>query len=144
MEINRLPNFINEDSVDSLILPTQSKQSLNSEKFQYDQMVLGAMEVASGVDPFLENLPIGVEVPTLSAVGWSKGKHNVDIRPRLVDKSTGIARLVDSGAQLSATTKQPGDQVDNSVRLVAVNGSRIQTYGVREISLKIGRKTYKI
>ena len=33
--------------------------------------------------------------------------------------------------------KFPGDKVDDSVNLVAVNGSKIKTYGLREIKLKI-------
>ena len=45
---------------------------------------------------------------------------------------------------LSATARKPGDKIDNSVRLVAVNGSSIPTYGIREIELKINRKTYRI
>ena len=40
------------------------------------------------------------------------------------------------------TRRRPGDKLDNSLRLVAVNGSKISTYGVREIAVKIGRKRY--
>ena len=88
------------------------------------------------------DLPIGEVIPTLDAVDWVN--RHVDIRPRLVDSSTGEARLVDTGAQLSAAKKRPEDQVDMSVNLVAVNGSRIPTYGTRDLVIKIGRKTYKI
>ena len=42
------------------------------------------------------------------------------------------------------TKKLPGDKSDSSLRLIAVNGTKIETFGVREITLKIGRKSYKI
>ena len=82
------------------------------------------------------DLPVGVIVPSVDAVGWTPDR-NVDIRPRLVDKSTGQARLIDSGAMISATRKRPEDKLDQSMSVVAVNGSRINTYGIREITVKI-------
>ena len=107
-------------------------------------MAAEAVEIAALTDPYKSDLPVGVEIPAVSAVGWVNGQQNVDIRPRIVDKSTGEARLIDSGAQISATRPRPGDAVDNSVNLVAVNGSSIQTYGEHEISFKINRKTYSV
>ena len=92
----------------------------------------------------MSNLPVGITIPSVDAVDWIPGFRNVDVRPRLVDNSTGQARLLDSGAQISATMKSSGDKVDNSVNLVAVNGSRIKTYGIKEITIKIGRKAYHI
>ena len=100
---------------------------------------IGSLEVHQGAD-----LPVGEVIPSVDAVGWVNGHRNVDIRPRLVDSSSGEARLIDSGAQLSATMKKQGDKLDQSVNLVAVNGSRIPTYGIRNIELKIGRKAYRI
>ena len=90
------------------------------------------------------DVPIGQVIPSIEAVDWHKKGLNVDIRPRLIDSSTGEARLLDSGAQLSATVRGPNDKLDESVKLVAVNGSRIPTYGSRELVIKMGRKTYKI
>ena len=88
-----------------------------------------------------DSLPPGIVIPTLDAVGWSH--PDIDVRPRLVDKASGEARLIDSGAQISATPRRLGDVEDLSINLVAVNGSRIKTYGVRDIVLKIGRKEYR-
>ena len=51
-------------------------------------MTLAALETASAIDPFAGDLPVGVEVPTIDAVGWHVGHRSVDIRPRLVDSST--------------------------------------------------------
>ena len=58
-------------------------------------------------------VPIGEIIPSVDAVGWhQKGFRNVDIRPRLVDSASGEARLIDSGAQLSAAKKRPEDKLD--------------------------------
>ena len=100
-------------------------------------MTIESLEIES-------NLQIGEIIPSIEAVDWVNGHRNVDIRPRLVDSSSGEARLLDSGAQLSATQRRPEDKLDNSVNLVAVNGSRIPTYGIRKLVVKIGRKSYDI
>ena len=107
-----------------------------AEPFYSSSFAMESIEV-----PEVPDLPIGEVIPSVDAVGWSDKGYNVDIRPRLVDSSTGEARLLDSGAQLSATKKGPTDKLDESVRLVAVNGSRIPTYGTKDITIKIHRKT---
>ena len=88
-------------------------------------------------------LSVNEIVPTIEAVNMLTAGR-VDLRPRLVDSSTGEARLLDSGAQISATRRRPEDKIDTSVNLVAVNGSKINTYGVRNLEIKIGRKQYSI
>ena len=108
----------------------------------WDKLTISALQVAANVDPFEKDVPIGTEIPFVSAVDWKIGAGNCDIRPRLLDKSTGQFRLIDSGSQITATARQPGDKLDNSIKLIAVNGSRISTYGVRELEIKIGRKKY--
>ena len=107
-------------------------------------MVVSALSIAESVDPYESDLPEGTVVKAVDAVDWSIGRHNCDIRPRLVDKSTGISRLLDSGSQISVTQKLPGDTIDKSIKLIAVNGSKIDTYGVREVEFNIGRKRYKM
>ena len=82
MEIQPSNSIKKQKVVDSFILQEPRLSHTEQKKIKYDQMVLGALEVASGVDPLLENLPVGTEVPTLSAVNWSLGRQNVDIRPR--------------------------------------------------------------
>ena len=52
--------------------------------------------------------------------------------------------MIDTGSMITATVRRPEDKPDNSVRLVAVNGSTIQTYGTRRLHVKIGRKAYPI
>ena len=105
---------------------------------------MSALTIAEAVDPYKSDIPIGTVIRAVDALDWRPGERNCDIRPRLWDSSAGKNRLIDSGSQISVAMKSPGDKVDESLRLIAVNGSRIVTYGVKEISLKIGRKTYSI
>ena len=111
---------------------------------QWDQSVQAALEIASLVNPYELDLPEGTEVSAVDARNWSNLGRQGDLRPRLVDKATGEARLIDSGAMISAARRLPGDKKSESVKLVAVNGSKIETYWFRELSFKINRKTYSI
>ena len=84
----------------SLSFHASPRHSLNEAKLNFDAMTLAAVQVAAEIDPFESDLPVGVEIPTIDAVGFVKGRRNVDIRPRVVDASTGQSRLLDTGAQL--------------------------------------------
>ena len=128
MEIQTNKIDLNQSRTESKFIQTRLSQ-INEIRAQ-----ISSMRIQS--DSELSDLPVGVEIPAVDAVGWKSGHRSVDIRPRLVDKSTKVARLIDTGAQLSATVRLPGDQVDNSVRLVAVNGSKIQQpKGMKEINI---------
>ena len=144
MEIYDDFQFEQETESDYLFQASSRPNPVQEAKLRYDIGVMSALEIASEIDPYAGNLEVGVEVPALDAVGWVSGHRNVDIRPRLVDLGSGEARLVDSGAQISATARKPGDKIDESVNLIAVNGSKIKTYGLREIQFKINRKAYSI
>ena len=111
---------------------------------QWNSLVISAMKVASAIDPFEENLPVGTVVPSVSVLDWQVGRHNCDLRPRLTDKSTGEARMIDTGSMITATRRLPGDQKDQNLKLLAVNGSEIETFGRRNIQFKINRKTYEM
>ena len=63
---------------------------------------MSALQVAESVNPYESDLPEGSVVRAIDAVNWSIGQRNCDIRPRLVDKATGIKRLIDTGSQISA------------------------------------------
>ena len=104
---------------------------------------MSAISIAEKVNPYLPDVPVDTVVRAIDALNWPVG-GNCDIRPRLHDKSTGTSRLVDSGSQISVTKKGPNDKIDHTFKLVAVNGSKIETYGVKEVVVKIGRKSYKI
>ena len=103
-----------------------------------DQFTIGGIEI--------HEYPVGEVVPTIEAVKLLKVSEGrtIDLRPRLVDLSTGECRLLDSGAQISTVKKGPEDKIDTSINLVAVNGSRIHTYGTRNLEVKINRKKYSI
>ena len=65
-----------------------------------------------------------------------------DIRPRAFDQISKEHLLIDSGAQISVwpRARVPEATVDPSVTIQAVNKSKIQTYGKKEISVRFGRK----
>ena len=109
----------------------------NSAGVGFDGAKIGAIKLAKRVLN-----PIGSIVSAAEAVDWAD--PSCDIRPRLFDKSTKEFRLIDSGSMITATRKLPEDKVDDSVNLVAVNGTKIKTYGIRTIQIKIGRKAYSM
>ena len=113
------------------------KQALQN---SWNSLTLAAMSVAERVDPFQADIPAGVVVSAAEALNWSN--PSCDVRPRLLDKSTGTFRMIDSGSQITACVKCPEDKIDNSVKLIAVNGSTIPTYGFRKLNVKIGRKNF--
>ena len=133
-----------ENDTISQINTANSRQSHIAElQNKWEALTVAALQVAAEVNPFQADLPVGTVIPAVSAVGWPKGHRNCDVRPRLVDKQ-GTSRLVDSGSQVTTTSRIPGDKKDSQSRLLAVNGSKIETYGVREINIKINRKNYSI
>ena len=132
-------NFIEQEQESVYKSFIRSSMSRRCHKESNEIYKLSALELANS--PGIE---VGVEIPTIDAVGWSKALNGVDIRPKLVDRSTGVARLIDSGAMISAAAKGPNDKLSEGVRLVAVNGSRINTYGMRNLTFKMGRKTYTV
>ena len=141
------PNIMTENYVsDSLFSAAISRQSqvVAPIKQSWDKLVVSALSIASEVDPYTPDLPVGTVIRAIDAVDWSMGQRNCDIRPRLVDKASGEARLLDSGSQITVTKRRPEDKVDNSIRLVAVNGTKIDTFGIREIEVKLGRKAYRM
>ena len=106
----------------------------------WNEMVVAALSIAENINPYKADLPVDTVVRAVDALDWRIGQRGCDIRPHLFDKAKGVNRLLDSGSQISVTKKKPEDKFDNSFKLVAVNGSKITTYGVREIEIKIGRK----
>ena len=118
-------------------------QRLQWVKENFGRAQISTMAVELDTDSS-SRIPLGSIVSAVEATNWSKQVHNCDIRPRLLDKSTGTYRMIDSGSQITATQRRPDDKVDPTLKLVAVNGSRIDTYGIRELKFKINRKTYQI
>ena len=90
-----------------------------------------------GVSPPPSDFFTALEAANMSGQDW-------DMRPHLLDKNTNSYVLLDSGAAVSAYPPDPGDQVDPSVVLKAVNGTKLKCYGYKDVDIKIGRKTYAI
>ena len=119
-------------------------QNQSQIRSDWDKLIVSALSVAEQVDPFQNDLPEGTILRAVDALDHRNGHRNCDIRPRLLDKSSGISRLVDSGSQISVTRKGENDKLDDTFKLVAVNGTKIPTYGIRNIHIKINRKSYSI
>ena len=77
-------------------------------------------------------LPPPDELPAMWAVHHPEGAQGVDFRPHLWDDATKSFSLVDTGSQVTAWPAEPGDQVVPSMRLKAVNGSKIDGYGHKD------------
>ena len=82
-------------------------------------------------------------LPAFIATQHSPGDAGVDYRPHIFDKASKKFCLLDSGSQVTAWPPDPGDVVDPTIRLKAVNGSRIDCYGYKDIYIKLNRKSYK-
>ena len=83
------------------------------------------------------------ELPAFQAVHWPEAHLGVDLRPHVWDAALKSWLLIDSGSQCTAWPPDPGDVPQPGRFLRAVNGSKIKTYGNKEIFIKIGRKSYK-
>ena len=82
-------------------------------------------------------------IPSVFATNWPDGLRGQDLRPKMVD-GFGVRYLLDSGSMTSVVKPEPGDRLDPSIRLQAVDGTPFPAFGRREIEIKIGRKLYKI
>ena len=84
------------------------------------------------------------DLPAFQAMGWESGRQGVDLRPHLWDPKENRFMLVDSGSQCCAWPPDPGDKPDPSMSLKAVNGTKLQCYGLKDVEIKLGRKAYKM
>ena len=84
------------------------------------------------------------ELSAFSAAKWEMGRQGVDMRPHVRDKATNRLILLDTGAQVSVFPPDPGDKIDPSMTLKAVNGTRLKCFGKRKVDVKLGRKKYEI
>ena len=61
---------------------------------------------------------------------------DLDMRPYIFDGNSKQHCLWDSGSQVCAWPPDPGDKVDQSMTLKAVNGSKLVCYGVKEVKIR--------
>ena len=77
-----------ENESDFFHSPARIRQSqLAVIQNNWNGKVVAALAVASKVNPYKSDIPVGTVVPAIDAVDWQVA--NCDVRPRLIDKSTG-------------------------------------------------------
>ena len=76
---------------------------------------------------------VGDEVLAIEAVE----NQLEDVRPKVYDSQSKECVLLDSGSCVSCEPKQPGDVIDPSFKLRAVNGHSIPTFGTKKIEIRI-------
>ena len=79
-------------------------------------------------------------------VASSNNEGDLDFRPRIKDKNSGLYFLVDTGAAVSVLPKttEPETDCDVTRGLEAVNGSKIKTYGNKRIKLRLAKRLLNI
>ena len=105
---------------------------------QVDQSPNHSFEQSPEISEILEQ----EVVPSTDAPGWVDGFQGKDLRPRLQDGDTSY--LLDTGSMACVWPAEPGDKVDKSISLQTVDGSPFNCYGRKELTIKLGRKTYSI
>ena len=78
-----------------------------------------------------------LEAEKMKGVDW-------DMRPHIFDKRSKSHLLLDTGAACTAFPPDPGDIPDPKMSLKAVNGTRMKSYGYKEVDIQVNRKTYRI
>ena len=106
MEIQLAKVNLEDSEPDYFFNTTDVRRCQKVEK--WNELVVSALEVAESVDPYLPDVQVGTVIRAVDALNWKPGR-NCDIRPKLLDRSTGCSRLLDSGSQISVAMKQPGD-----------------------------------
>ena len=97
---------------------------------------------------FYSEIKSNIEIPptelsAAQALKYPKGRLGVDIRPHLHDSLSNQDLLCDSGSQITAWPPDPGDKPLPTTFLKAVNGSKLNCYGYKQVSIQIGRKNYR-
>ena len=72
----------------------------------------------------------------MSGIVAAAESSSSDLRPHYWDPVLKMDLLCDSGSQVTAFPPDPGDREDKNVILRAVNGTKIKTYGYKEVSSK--------
>ena len=126
-----------EEPAEIIAPPVGSSQSWGVYEFkpecqiQWEEMVQQAAITIADQYPFVEQ---AIDATT----------ENEDTRPRLYDTVLKQWILIDTGASVSVFPKSmfQNHERDPGVNLRAVNGTRLQTYGKRPVTIKINRKSY--
>ena len=115
----------------SYFKPPSTSWGVHSKKpksqVDFENQIRKEVAQCSEINPFLESFPTGTKISSLEAASWNKNSRQNDIRPRLYDKGSNIHRLVDTGSEISTTTRLPSDKLNPSLTLQAVNHSPMKT-----------------
>ena len=109
---------------------------------QWENQVFAAIEPIASDNPY-QSVDLG-EISALESVRFQQGSYGMDTRPKVFDNATQAWTLIDSGACVTCVPKEEGDVENPSYTLKSVNGGVIKTFGKAEVTLQMGRKTYKI
>ena len=110
---------------------------------QWEMQVAAAVAPVAEDDPF-KPFPEPSVVSASEAMNWVPGSKGLETRPRLFDGVTKTHMLCDTGSMVSIFPRTEQDKLSKSCILRAVNGSSIKTFGKKEVTLRLGRKTYKL
>ena len=110
-------------------------------KYSLDEGYEG-VKVKDTEDPDTKpDFKVGQIVAAIDAVNFKGKIDGLDIRPKIFDNVTKSWVLLDSGSCVSCQPPGPKDVLDPTFKLKSVNGGLINTYGTKEMILRIGRKT---
>ena len=140
-------NTIEESPVLASILEQCQKEAPEVvSQIQNDWQDKVAQEVSSiaSLNPFLPDLVIGEEISAAEAALHRDGLRGVDCRPKVFDGISKSWKLCDSGSMVTVIKKGPNDKPDPTRFLKAVNGSKIECYGHKEVEIRLNRKSYVI
>ena len=110
---------------------------------QWEMQVAAAVAPVAEDDPF-KPFPEPSVVSASEAMNWVPGSKGLETRPRLFDGVTKTHMLCDTGSMVSIFPRTKQEKLSKSCILRAVNGSSIKTFGKKEVTLRLGRKTYKL
>ena len=103
----------------------------NSPEVSNASPVIGSIEISgTALSNDSEKMPDEF-YSALEAINMSH--ENWDMRPHLLDKKSGDHLLLDSGAAVSCCPPDPGDAVDPTIALKAVNGTRLKCFGKKRV-----------
>ena len=112
---------------------------------EWDNKISQISNQIADINPYVKHKLPGEEIAAIDAVNWVNGQFGqVDFRPKLYDNITKSYILCDTGAMISCVPKEKGDILDPNTTLRTADGKPMRTYGSKEISVRMGRKTFSI
>ena len=110
-----------------------SRDSFKTHEPEVAGLTLAPPEVAAVV---ASDTPLDTKdfVTAYEALQMQDSQEDLDMRPYLFDGNSKQHILLDSGSQVCAWPPDPGDLAEPGKRLKAVNGSKLNCYGYKEVT----------